>query len=67
MHGVSSILAFLSDAPRRLEDLAVRLEAAAADQTVKQIERDIPHSTLILVGAGFILALLVIGVVRWLF
>ena len=39
---VSSMVAFLSEAPRRLEEIAARLEAAASDTTRKNVSRQPP-------------------------
>ena len=39
---VSSVVAFLSEAPRRLEEIAARLDAAASDGNCKNVSRQSP-------------------------
>ena len=63
----SAFIAFLADAPKKLEDAVVRIETAAAGKVAKELEHDIPHAALIYGGLGFILALVVLGAIRWLF
>jgi ubiquinone biosynthesis protein len=65
--GASLLVAFLADAPKKLEEAVVRLETAAAGKVAKQLEQDIPHPALIYAGVGFLLALVVLGALRWLF
>ena len=64
---MSSIAAFLAEAPKRLEDIAVRMETAAAGTAAKQLERDLPRSALVYVFVGFFLGLAALGLIRWLF
>jgi ubiquinone biosynthesis protein len=64
---VSSIVAFLTEAPKRLEDIALQLEAAAASNVAKQLERDAAHVALIWGGIGFLFALLAMIAFRFLF
>ncbi|MBV9287092.1 MAG: 2-polyprenylphenol 6-hydroxylase [Hyphomicrobiales bacterium] len=64
---MSSIAAFLAEAPKRLEDIAVRLETAAAGTAAKQLERNVPRSALVYVFVGFFLGLVALGLIRWLF
>ena len=61
---LASAAAFFAEAPQRLEDMVVRLETAAAGRVAKHFESDISHSATYLV-AGFLLALLVLAVFRW--
>ena len=61
---VSSMVAFLSDAPRRLEDIAARLDAAATASAAKT-SRDHPVSVFAYILIGFFLAVLSIAMLHW--
>jgi len=62
---MSSMVAFLVEAPKRLEDVTVRLETAAAATVTKQLERDVLRPALLYVGLGFLLGLAAYAIVRW--
>jgi ubiquinone biosynthesis protein len=62
---VSAVVAFLSEAPRRLEEIAARLDAAIADTTTKTSHDIRPFSVLAYILIGFFLALLSIAMVHW--
>jgi len=64
---LSSVAIFLADAPRRLEQIATRLESDGE----REIEKIVPELTLrlgfVFVLAGFLLALLCMAAYRWAF
>ncbi len=62
---VSSAVAFLSEAPRRLEEIAVRLEAAMSVESAKTSQDIHPFSAFAYILIGFFLALLSIAMVHW--
>ena len=62
---VSSMVAFLSEAPRRLEEIAARLEAAVSDTTAKTSHGNRPFAVVAYILVGFSLALLSIAMVHW--
>jgi ubiquinone biosynthesis protein len=63
--GVSSVVAFLSEAPRRLEEIVARLDAAAADGPAKTSHAGGSFTALKFILIGFFLAMLSIAMVRW--
>jgi hypothetical protein len=63
--GISSLFAFLSEAPRRLEEIAARLDGAGADESAKTSQDNVQRSPLTFILVGFLLALLSIAIVRW--
>jgi ubiquinone biosynthesis protein len=63
--GVSSVVAFLSEAPRRLEEIVARLDAAAIDGPAKAPHGGGSFTALKFILIGFFLALLSIAMVRW--
>ena len=62
---VSSVIAFLSEAPRRLEDIASRMEAAATASAEKTSYDRRPISAFAYILIGFFLAVLSIAMVHW--
>ena len=62
---VSSMVAFLSEAPRRLEEIAARLEAAVSNPTAKTSHGNRPFAVVAYILVGFSLALLSIAMVHW--
>ena len=63
--GVSSVVAFLSEAPRRLEEIADRLDAAMSAEPAKTSHDNRPISAFAYILIGFFLALLSIAMVHW--
>ena len=65
----SSVAAFLADAPRRLEQIADKLEARLETDSEKEIAKVVPELTLrvgfAFVLTGFLLALLCMAAYRW--
>jgi ubiquinone biosynthesis protein len=66
---LSSVAAFMADAPRRLEQLADKLEARLETDGEREIAKIVPELTLrvgfTFVLTGFVLALLVMAAYRW--
>jgi ubiquinone biosynthesis protein len=66
---LSSVAAFMSDAPRRLEQIADKFEARLETDSEREIAKIVPEVTLrvgfIFVLTGFLLALLVMAAYRW--
>jgi ubiquinone biosynthesis protein len=62
---VTSVLAFLSEAPRRLEEIATRLEAIATDAPAEAPRESSPITILKFILIGFVLAFLCIAMVHW--
>ena len=62
---VSSMVAFLSEAPRRLEEIAARLNAASPNDAAKTSYNCRPPSALKFILIGFFLALLSVALVHW--
>src|SRR5271157_941354 len=62
---VSSLVTFLSEAPRRLEEIVGRLDGAGADGLAKTSQDNAQRSPLTFFLVGFFLALLSIAMVRW--
>jgi ubiquinone biosynthesis protein len=66
---LSSVAGFLSDAPRRMEQIADKLEARLEKDSEKEIAKIVPELTLRLgltfVFTGFLLAFLVMLAYRW--
>jgi ubiquinone biosynthesis protein len=65
----SSLVSFLGDAPRRLEQIADKLEARLEADSEREIAKIVPELTLrvgfTFVLTGFFLALLVMAAYRW--
>jgi ubiquinone biosynthesis protein len=65
----SSLVSFLGDAPRRLEQIADKLEARLEADSEREIAKIVPELTLrvgfTFVLTGFLLALLVMAAYRW--
>ena len=65
----SSLASFFSDAPRRLEQIADKLEARLEADSEREIAKIVPELTLrvgfTFVLTGFLLALLVMAAYRW--
>ena len=65
----SSVAAFLADAPRRLEQIADKLESRVEIDSEKEIAKVVPELTLrvgfTFVLTGFLLALLCLAAYRW--
>jgi ubiquinone biosynthesis protein len=68
---LSSVAAFMADGPRRLEQIATRLEAKLEADSEREIAKIIPEITLrlgfVFVLTGFLLALLCMAAYRWIF
>jgi ubiquinone biosynthesis protein len=62
---ISSIVAFLSDAPRRFEEMAARLDSAALAAAAGTPRRDRLISVLVYILIGFCLGLLSIAMIHW--
>jgi len=62
---LSSVAAFLSDAPRRLEQIAVRLEADGENEIAKVVPELKLRFGFALGLIGFLLALLCVAAYRW--
>ena len=63
---LSSIAAFLTDAPRRLEQIAIRLETDSENEIAKVVPELRFRLGVAFVLAGFLLALLCVATYRWL-
>jgi ubiquinone biosynthesis protein len=65
----SSLVSFIGDAPRRLEQIADKLEARLEADSEREIAKIVPELTLrvgfIFVLTGFLLAILVMAAHRW--
>jgi ubiquinone biosynthesis protein len=68
---LSSVAAFMADGPRRLEQIATRLEARLEADSEHEIAKVIPGLTLrvgfVFVLTGFLLAVLCMAAYRWIF
>jgi ubiquinone biosynthesis protein len=64
---LSSIAAFLADAPGRLEQIAVRLEADGEHEIAKVVPELTLRLGFVFVLTGFLLALLGVAAYRWVF
>ena len=62
---LSSVAAFLADAPRRLEQIAVRLETESENEIAKVIPELKLRLGFAFVLTGFLLALLCVAAYRW--
>jgi ubiquinone biosynthesis protein len=62
---VSSAVAFLSDAPRRLEEIASRLDAVSASGDAKMSQDHRTLSAFAYILIGFFLAILSVAMVHW--
>ena len=66
---LSSMASFLGDAPRRLEQIATRLETRLEADSEREIAKVVPELTLrlgfIFVITGFLLAVLCVAAYRW--
>jgi ubiquinone biosynthesis protein len=62
---LSSVAAFLADAPRRLEQIAARLEADGESEIAKVVPGLTLRLGLTFVLTGFLLALLCVAAYRW--
>jgi ubiquinone biosynthesis protein len=68
---LSSVAAFMADGPRRLEQIATRLEARLEADSEHEIAKVIPELTLrlgfVFVLTGFLVAVLCMAAYRWIF
>jgi ubiquinone biosynthesis protein len=66
---LSSVAAFMADAPRRLEQIATRLETRLEADSEHEIAKIVPELTLrlgfVFVLTGFLLAVLCMAAYRW--
>jgi hypothetical protein len=66
---LSSVATFFADAPRRLQQIADRLETRLESDSEKEIAKVVPELTLrlgfVFVLTGFLLALLGVAAYRW--
>jgi hypothetical protein len=66
---LSSVATFFVDAPRRLQQIADRLETRLESDSEKEIAKVVPELTLrlgfVFVLTGFLLALLCMAAYRW--
>jgi ubiquinone biosynthesis protein len=66
---ISSVAGFLADGPRRLEQIADRLETRLETDSERELAKVVPELTLrlgfVFVLTGFVLALLCIAAYRW--
>ena len=62
--GAAALVSFIADAPRRLEDIAVKLEVLAAHAVLRPIERKL-SAPLGYIGIGALLTFLLFALFRW--